>query len=500
MAIFRILAFRAVAIAMAALLATGPLIETALAQDADSEQAQTISKEKLEQLVAPIALYPDPLLTQVLMASTYPLEVVQAARWSKANPKLKGKPLENAMQNQSWDASVKSLTAFPTVLEMMNEKLDWTQQLGNAFLAQQADVLAAVQSLRGRADQTGNLQTTKQQKVTKSSSGSQSYIEIEPQDPSVVYVPTYDPNEIYGTWPYPSYPPDYWYPPGYIAGPGIWWGTGLLAGAVLWGIANWPRAELWINTNRYNQWNRTNIANGRWEHNVAHRRGVPYANRRLNDQFRRPYQGNFSAAREQFRGRAEGGRAALAGAAAGAAGGALAGQALKNRPSQLPARAGQRPRATAFDRPGSGNVRRASDRGRSSRAASFNRGGAGNFRGGGGRSFRGGGRGGGGGFRGGGRRGGGGRGGRRSDIRVKHDIVLLGRLSNGMGLYRFAYNGSEKLYVGVIAQEALKIMPQAVAHDQEGYLIVDYSKLGVPFQTYNQWIASGARLPKLSPH
>jgi uncharacterized membrane protein YgcG len=487
MTFVRILAFRAVAIAMTALLVTGPLIETALAQDADSEQAQTISKEKLEQLVAPIALYPDPLLTQVLMASTYPLEVVQAARWSTANSKLKGKALENAMQKQSWDASVKSLTAFPTVLAMMNDKLDWTQQLGDAFLAQQQDVLAAVQTLRQRADSSGNLKTTKQQKVTTESSGGESYINIEPQDPEVVYVPAYDPNEVYGTWPYPSYPPYYWYPPGYVAGPGIWWGSGILAGGILWGIANWRRNEINIDVNRYNRFNRSNITNGRWEHNVAHRKGVPYANRRLNDQFRRPYQGNFSASREQFRGRAEAGRAALA----GAAGGALAGQALKNRPSQLPARAAQRPRATAFDRPGSGNVRRASDRGRSSRAASFNRGGARNFRGGGGRSFRGGG---------GGFRGGGGRGGRRSDIRVKHDIVLLGRLSNGMGLYRFAYNGSQKLYVGVIAQEASKIIPQAVAHDRQGYLIVDYSKLGVPFQTYDQWIASGARLPNLSPH
>jgi hypothetical protein len=478
---------------VASLLIVVPLLNVAKAEEAQQEQTeQKLKPEQLEQLVAPIALYPDSLLSQVLMASTYPLEVIQAYRWTKSNPKTKGKALEDAMQAQPWDASVKSLTAFPPVLAMLNDKLDWTQQLGNAFLAQQADVLAAVQTLRERADQTGNLKTTKQQKVTKSSSGSQSYIEIEPQDPSVVYVPTYDPNEIYGTWPYPSYPPYYWYPPGYIAGPGIWWGSGILAGAVLWGIANWPRAELWINANRYNRWNRTNIGNGRWEHNVAHRRGVPYANRRLNDQFRRPYQGNFSAAREQFRGRADAGRAALA----GAAGGALAGQALKNRPSQRPARSGQnaRPRATAFDRGGGGpSARRASARGRSSRTASFNRGGARNFRGGGG-GFRGGG------FRGGGFRGGGFRGGRRSDIRVKHDIVLLGRLSNGLGLYRFAYNGSSKLYVGVIAQEALKIMPQAVARDREGYLVVDYSELGVPFQTYDHWIAAGARLPKLSPH
>ena len=314
------------------------------------------------------------------MASTYPLEVVQAARWAKANPNVKGKALEDTMQKQPWDASVKSLTAFPTVLDMMNDKLDWTQQLGDAFLAQQQDVLAAVQALRERADKAGNLKTTKQQKVTKGSSGAQSYIAIEPQDPSVVYVPAYDPNEVYGTWPYASYPPYYWYPPGYVAGPGVWWGAGIIAGGILWGIANWGRNEINIDVNRYNRFNRTNITNGRWEHNVAHRKGVPYANRRLNDQFRRPYQGNFAASREQFRGRAEAGRAALAGAAAGAASGAAARQALSKRPSQLPARVGQanRPRATAFDRAGSGrNARAASARGRTSRAASINRGGGG---------------------------------------------------------------------------------------------------------------------------
>jgi hypothetical protein len=122
------------------------------------------------------------------------------------------------------------------------------------------------------------------------------------------------------------------------------------------------------------------------------------------------------------------------------------------------------------------------------------------MRGGGGRQFGGGGRPGGG-FRGGGGRGGGGRGGgRRSDVNVKHDIVLLGRFANGMGLYRFAYNGSQKLYVGVMAQEAIKVAPQAVSRDGEGYLRVDYDKLGVPFQTYDRWLESGARMPKLSPH
>src|SRR5204863_9782732 len=120
-----------------------------------------------EQLVAPIALYPDALLSQILMASTYPVEVVAAARWSQANPTVTGEALQAAMAQQPWDASVKALTAVPQTLQMMNDKLEWTQQLGDAFLAQQADVLDAVQRLRARADANGELKSTPEQKVTK---------------------------------------------------------------------------------------------------------------------------------------------------------------------------------------------------------------------------------------------------------------------------------------------------------------------------------------------
>lgn len=529
----------AAAIAATALLFFGPIFPAAQAQETKAEQPsspskpdanQEVSKEKLAQLVAPIALYPDPLLSQVLMASTYPLEVVQAARWVKANRNVKGKDLEDAMQSQPWDPSIKSLTAFPDVLQMMNDKLEWTQQLGDAFLAQQDDVLAAVQTLRERADAAGNLKTTKQQKVTKSQSNSQSYIEIQPQDPAVVYVPAYNTGEIYGDWPYPSYPPYEWYPPAYVTTPGVWWGAGVLGGLALWGIANWHDHDINIDIDRYNKFNRTNISNRKWEHNVEHRRGVPYADKRLNDQFRRQGEGNRAANREQFRGRAEAGRAALA-AGGAAAGGALAGKALSRKAETRPAKgaakgaarepgkAGKRAgkgdgarrsggaKKTAFDRPSSGQRARAEGaRGRASRTASRNsgysprggggyRGGGGGFRGGGGGGFRGGGggfRGGGGGFRGGG--------GRRSDIRVKHDVVLLARLSNGMGLYRFAYTGSRKLYVGVIAQEAIKVAPHAVSRDREGYLRVRYEELGVPFQTYEHWLASGAKVPSVMPH
>ncbi|HWO17114.1 MAG TPA: DUF3300 domain-containing protein, partial [Solirubrobacterales bacterium] len=171
-------------------------------------------QEEIEQLVAPVALYPDALLAQVLMASTYPLEVVLAARWTQANPKVSGAALENAMQSQTWDPSVKSLTAVPQVLEMMEQRVDWTQKLGDAFLGQEAEVMKAVQRLRAKASAAGNLKSGKEQVVTTKTEGGETTIVIEPAT-EVVYVPTYDPSYVYGYWPNPAYPPYYWYPPGY---------------------------------------------------------------------------------------------------------------------------------------------------------------------------------------------------------------------------------------------------------------------------------------------
>jgi hypothetical protein len=206
------------------LLLAGLNIGHASAQNASSPPR---TAAQLEQLVAPIALYPDPLLAQVLMASTYPLEVVAAARWSQANPGVTGQALEDAMQKQPWDPSVKALTAVPQTLQMMNDKLDWTQELGDAFLAQQANVLDAVQRLRGRADAAGHLKTTEHQTVTKtaapSRTGRQSsappnvsaapgsvsaapatYYTIASTNPDEYYVPIYDPGVVYGAWPYPE--------------------------------------------------------------------------------------------------------------------------------------------------------------------------------------------------------------------------------------------------------------------------------------------------------
>jgi len=176
-------------------------------------QQQSLDAGQLDQLVAPIALYPDPLLAQVLMASTYPLEIVQADRWAKANKSLKGDALTAALDKQDWDASVKQLVSTLTVLAMMNDKLDWTQALGDAVLAQQADVMDAIQRLRAKAQANGKLETTKQQKVTVTQDQGSPIIEIEPASPEVVYVPYYDPGVVYGAWPYPAYPPYYFPPP-----------------------------------------------------------------------------------------------------------------------------------------------------------------------------------------------------------------------------------------------------------------------------------------------
>lgn len=280
------------------------------------DQAQNqpaYSAAQLEQLVAPIALYPDSLVAQILMASTYPIEIVEAARWSKQNPKVSGSALEDAMQKQSWDASVKSLTAFPQVLAMMDEKLDWTTDLGNAFLAQQADVMNAVQALRARAQKEGNLKSNEQQTVVveQQPSGSQPQtIIIQPANPQVVYVPAYSPT-VYGAWPYPAYPPYPYYPPGYVLGASlISFGVGMAVGSALWGGCNWGSSNVNVNVNNYNNFNRTNIQNNNWSHNVDHRRGAGYDNQNVANRYGRGTQNAQS--REQFRGRAEQGRQQIA--------------------------------------------------------------------------------------------------------------------------------------------------------------------------------------------
>ena len=275
--------------------------------------AKTFSQQELEQLLAPIALYPDALLAQVLMASTYPLEVVEAERWVKANPGLKDKALEDALQAQRWDPAVKSLAVFPQVLTMMSEKLDWTQKLGDAFLAQQQDVLATAQSLRKKAQAEGSLKDSKEQKVVTATENNTTVIKIEPTNPEVVYVPTYNPTVVYGAWPYPAYPPYYWYPPGYVwpaGGALLGFTAGVIVGGALWGNCNWGRGDVNVNVNRYNNFNRTNISNGNWNHNVNHRGAVPYRDQGVAKQYGRG-QATDAASRDAFRGRAEAGRESI---------------------------------------------------------------------------------------------------------------------------------------------------------------------------------------------
>ena len=279
--------------------------------------SKTFSQGELDQLLAPIALYPDSLLAQVLMASTYPLDIVMAERWVKSNPSLKDKALEDALQQQPWDPSVKSLAVFPQVLAMMSEKLDWTQKLGDAFLAQQSDVMATAQQLRGKAVAQGTLHDTKEQKVVTTQENNTTVIKIEPTNPEVVYVPTYNPTVVYGAWGYPAYPPYYWYPPAYYYPPGYVYGgallgftAGVIIGGALWGNCNWGGGNVNVNVNRYNNFNRSNISNGNWSHNANRRGAVPYRDRNVAQQYGRGRAGD-TASRDAFRGRAEAGRESI---------------------------------------------------------------------------------------------------------------------------------------------------------------------------------------------
>ncbi len=236
-------------------------------QQGDAQQPQLLDAAQLDQLVAPIALYPDTLLAQVLMASTYPLEIVQAARWLDANKNLKGDALQEAVAKQNWDDSVKALVTTPTVIVMMNDQLDWTQSLGDAVLAQQADVMDAIQRLRAKAEDNGKLATTEQQTVTTTQQEGKEVIVIEPASPEVVYVPYYEPAVVYGTWAYPSYPPYYFPPqPGWVVGgavvSGIAWGAGFAIGNAIWNDYepfNWGRNDIRVNVNKNVNINNINV-------------------------------------------------------------------------------------------------------------------------------------------------------------------------------------------------------------------------------------------------
>jgi len=233
--------------------ATPGAVPTSTTSTSAAQGAQPFTAAQLDQLLAPIALYPDALLAQTLMAATYPLEVVEAARWSTDNPSLKGAAALAAVKDKGWDVSVTSLVAFPQVLAMMNSQLGWTQKIGDAMIAQQSDVAASIQRLRAQAQSAGNLKTTPQQTVTQqpasagAPAGTPAAIVIQPTNPDTVYVPAYNPNWAYGSWPYPDYPPSYFPPTGYGWGGyygggwggGFSFGLGFAVGGAFFGGWSW---------------------------------------------------------------------------------------------------------------------------------------------------------------------------------------------------------------------------------------------------------------------
>lgn len=271
-------------------------------------QTPLYSSAQLDQMLAPIALYPDSLLSQVLMACTYPAEVADAARWSRANPTRTGDAAVTAVGRNGWDPSVASLVAFPQALAMMAQRPDWVQSVGDAFLAQPEDVMTSVQRLRAAAYQAGKLQSNEQQTVIVQPSPQ--VIVIEPARPQFVYVPVYNPTVVYGPWPYSSYPPYYWPTPGYSFGnallSGIAFGTGIAITHAIWGGFDWRRHDVHIRVDHYNNINinrqlNVNSTNVSWSHDARSRRGVPYSTATTREKFDKQVTG--SDARKEFRGR-----------------------------------------------------------------------------------------------------------------------------------------------------------------------------------------------------
>ena len=357
------------------------------------DKAPAFTTEQLEQLVATIALYPDSLVSQILMASTYPLEVVEADRWTKKkSPSLTGDDLAKALNDQTWDASVKSLVNFPDVLDMMSKDLDWMTKLGNAFIANQENVLAAIQRLRKRAKDAGNLEDNDKQTVTVETAPTETIV-IQSTSPDVVYVPTYNPTVVYGAWPYPAYPPYAYYPPGYnaAAAAAVSFGIGVACGAAwgnAWGDCDWNSGHVDVDVNRNANLNRnvdrSGQRSGQWSHNPAHRGGVSYRDRGTAERFGRTGSRDAARAREQFRGRAESGRRDLArGDSRGGTGRPTSGN--RGGSSSRGSRSAQGQRGggsrSAFDSSRSSrSTRSASSRGRSSRSGGH---GGGGHRGGG---------------------------------------------------------------------------------------------------------------------
>jgi Protein of unknown function (DUF3300) len=281
---------------------------------------QALTPDQLDDLVAPVALYPDPLVSQILVASTYPLELVQALQWLQRNPGLTGAALTQAAQQQNWDPSIQALVIFPDLVKRLNQDITWTTNLGNAFLNQQADVMDAVQRMRSKAQQAGKLASTPQQTVTTTNDNGQPEIVIEPANPQVIYLPNYDPAYFWGPPLY--YPYASWFYPPY--GGGAYWGFGMGIpmgmyfgggwggwGGWGWGFG-WGGHSVMINNgfiHRYN-FNSRGIGslNGRsaWSHDASHRQGVPYSNSAVSSRYggnvRQNLQSRGNAGQAQVRG------------------------------------------------------------------------------------------------------------------------------------------------------------------------------------------------------
>jgi len=314
---------------------------------AQQQVVPLLSPDQLSNLVAPVALYPDPLLSQVLAASTYPLEIAEAAQWLQRNGNLQGTQLMDAAKQQNWDPSVQALVAFPDALKLLGNDIRWTTDLGNAFLAQQSDVMSAVQGMRARAQANGRLSTTPQQVVTTDTQGNQSAIEIQPADPQVVYVPVYNPAYVWGPPAWGAYP-DLWYPDyfgfgfGFGFGPGIYIGS-FFPGWIGWGGWGWGCGwfgnGLFVNTGFFSRYGfrggfgggfagRGFGGRGAWAHDPGHRMGVPYSNSAVASRFSSSRFNGSGAGGRQFSsisrgnsGQALGGRANASEANRGQSGG-----------------------------------------------------------------------------------------------------------------------------------------------------------------------------------
>jgi hypothetical protein len=348
-----------------------------MAQPDEAASQKQLSQEELAQLLAPIALYPDELVSQILMASTYPLEVVQADRWAKSHKQSAGDVLAKQLEQEPWDPSVKSMINFPTVLASMSDKLDVTTKIGDAFLAQEGDVMSTIQLLRKRAYEAGNLKTTKEQKIVVE----KEVIVIQPANPQVIYVPTYSPTVVYGVWAYPAYPPYYYYPPPPPSYPAYSFAVGVAVGVAwgyAWGNCNWHGGGyghgggVYINHNQNININ-NNINRGkyqgqrpsqgggqeRWQHNPDHRKGVAYKDNRTAKQF-----GQSPARSQQGRAESRGyGNAGGSGAGNRSSAGTMdkrAGGASSRPSSGSGSGAGNRASVGSMDRSGSGTGSRPS--------------------------------------------------------------------------------------------------------------------------------------------